>query len=275
MSFVGGGVNNYLDGGSRSVIAGGSQHGMTNANYAFIGSGDENIVTADYATLTGGRNNTICSQYGFVGAGAYNTVSGLFGAIPAGISNSVTGAYGFAAGRNAKALHHGAFVWADSTTEDFASEGNDEFRVRAYGGAYIVTGAQGGPGLYVDGSPVGGQVSDRNKKKNFEALDTEEVLEKLASLEITRWNYKREPDDSVKHMGPMLQDFKPAFYPGREIGETITWQEMHGVELAAIHGLNVKLERKVVEKTREIETLRDELAQLRALVMEMRKNQAQ
>ena len=39
----------------------------------------------------------------------------------------------FAAGRRAKAIHDGAFVWADSEDADFESSRPDQFIIRASG----------------------------------------------------------------------------------------------------------------------------------------------
>jgi uncharacterized coiled-coil protein SlyX len=44
----------------------------------------------------------------------------------------------------------------------------------------------------------------------------------------------------------MAQDFKGAFYPGRD-DKSITTLEFDGVELAAIQGLNRKIEEKNAE----------------------------
>jgi uncharacterized coiled-coil protein SlyX len=63
---------------------------------------------------------------------------------------------------------------------------------------------------------------------------------------VEQWNYKWEPDTSTPHIGPMAQDFKGAFYPGRD-DKSITTLEFDGVELAAIQGLNRKIEEKNAE----------------------------
>ena len=60
------------------------------------------------------------------------------------------------------------------------------------------------------------------------------------------WNYKWEPDDATPHLGPMAQDFKGAFYPGRD-DKSISTLEFDGVELAAIQGLNQKIEKQKTE----------------------------
>jgi len=71
--------------------------------------------------------------------------------VPGGEHNDATGDYSFAAGYRAKANHDGSFVWADSTTFDFASNGPDQFLVRASGG---VTLAVGIGALRVESAPV-------------------------------------------------------------------------------------------------------------------------
>ncbi|MCH7526859.1 MAG: hypothetical protein IID39_05435, partial [Planctomycetes bacterium] len=60
---------------------------------------------------------------------------GAYASVPGGFANSAAGDFSFAGGRRAKALHLGSFVWGDSTAADFASTANDQFRVRATGGA--------------------------------------------------------------------------------------------------------------------------------------------
>ena len=110
-------------------------------------------------------------------------------------------------------------------------------------------------------------VSDRNAKKNFQSVDTVAVLEKLAAIPIERWNYQWEKDSDVPHLGPMAQDFKGAFYPGRD-DKTISMLEFDGVALAAIQGLNQKLD----EKDAEIQTLKQSVAELKQLVSQLGRN---
>jgi hypothetical protein len=64
----------------------------------------------------------------------------------------------------------------------------------------------------------------------------------------------------VPNIGPMAQDFKHAFYPGRD-DKGITTLEFDGVELAAIQGLNQKLEQKETEIT-ELKARLEKLEQL-------------
>jgi hypothetical protein len=107
-------------------------------------------------------------------------------------------------------------------------------------------------------------VSDRNKKENFTNVDAAEILRKVAALEITTWNYKTEPD-SVRHMGPMAQDFKAAF----ELGNTdkaIFTVDADGVSLAAIQALHGEMKALQADNERlakDLARLESELGRLK------------
>jgi hypothetical protein len=92
--------------------------------------------------------------------------------------------------------------------------------------------------------------SDRNAKANFGGVDGLEVLRKVARLPITSWNYKTDPA-SVRHIGPMAQDFKAAFGLNGEDDTHINSLDAQGVALAAIQGLY----RLVQEKDARIQGL--------------------
>jgi trimeric autotransporter adhesin len=89
--------------------------------------------------------------------------------------------------------------------------------------------------------------SDRNLKENFVAIDPVAVLAKVAALPITRWNYKA--DTQSAHLGPVAQDFRAAFELGADDVSIATVDE-GGVALAAIQGLNRKLEESRAETKR-------------------------
>jgi predicted RNase H-like nuclease (RuvC/YqgF family) len=60
----------------------------------------------------------------------------------------------------------------------------------------------------------------------------------------------------------MAQDFKAAFYPGRD-DKSISTLEFDGVELAAIQGLNQKLETENAELRKQLNRHSEENAQLK------------
>ena len=82
--------------------------------------------------------------------------------------------------------------------------------------------------------------SDRNAKENFEPVDSQAVLAKVAALPVTEWNYK--DSKSAQHLGPVAQDFQAAFGLNGGDDTHISVVDEGGVALAAIQGLNDKLE---------------------------------
>jgi hypothetical protein len=99
-------------------------------------------------------------------------------------------------------------------------------------------------GAYCDGLEWK-NVSDRDIKENFIPIEPREVLEKVVALPVTQWNYKSEPD-GIKHLGPVAQDFHAIFGLGNNERAIGTVDES-GVALAAIQGLNQKLEARSQE----------------------------
>ncbi len=104
--------------------------------------------------------------------------------------------------------------------------------------------------------------SDRNIKTNFTAVDSQAVLAKVANLPITAWSYKADAD--TRHIGPMAQDFRAAFQLGSD-DKSIAVVDEGGVALAAIQGLNEKLD----AKDAEIQALQKQVAELKALVQSL------
>ena len=80
--------------------------------------------------------------------------SGDTATIPGGYFNEAAGNWSFAAGFRAKAMHHGAFVWADWVDFDFASTVVNEFAARATGGVRFVTAVDGGTGAPLAGVAI-------------------------------------------------------------------------------------------------------------------------
>jgi hypothetical protein len=102
--------------------------------------------------------------------------------------------------------------------------------------------------------------SDRDAKKDIEPLDSREVLKKVAELPMSTWSFKKE-DGAVRHMGPMSQDFYAAFGLGSD-DKHITTVDADGVALAAIQGLNQRLN----EKEAQIQALQNKLEALQAAI---------
>jgi len=112
------------------------------------------------------------------------------------------------------------------------------------------------------------QTSDRNVKENFTTVDPQQVLARVAALPLTEWNFKL--DTSTRHIGPMAQDFHAAFGVGTDDKHIATVDE-EGVALAAIQGLNQKLEAETKAKDVQIEALKQTVAELQKRVQALDK----
>jgi hypothetical protein len=119
-----------------------------------------------------------------------------------------------------------------------------------------------------DQQPVGGRhhrressfrqssPSDRNIKANVEPVNGRELLARLSAIPIQKWNYKAD-DPSVRHIGPMAQDFHAAFNVGAS-DKTINIVDGNGIALASIQALY----QMVQEKDQKIAALESRLAHL-------------
>jgi hypothetical protein len=119
-------------------------------------------------------------------------------------------------------------------------------------------------GLTVTGGCTGCTISsDQSLKSNFSAINPRLVLDRLAALPIKAWNYKRD-EPSVRHIGPMAQDFRAAFNLGLD-DKHIDMVDANGVTMAAIQGLyqqNQELIGKVEQQSRQITGLQARLNQM-------------
>jgi len=110
-------------------------------------------------------------------------------------------------------------------------------------------------GAYCDGTDWV-NASDANAKENFEKVSGAELLDQIADLEISKWNYRG--DEGSQHIGPTAQDFQKVFGVGSD-GKSISTIDPSGIALAAIKELYTQLK----QKDQEVEALRQELAKLR------------
>jgi len=277
-STVGGGIGNLAN-GVYSMVGGGGQN-TASANFATVGGGSSNTAGGNTATVGGGlRNNasniantvgggadnTASGNYATIGGGQVNRATGIQSTVPGGQFNTAAGSGSFAAGLRAKANHDGAFVWADSVFVDFASTAANEFNVRASGGTRIFSNATATTGvLLAAGNGSWSSASDRNLKANFRTVDTLSILEKLLAMPLTTWNYKANTD--IRHIGVMAQDFFAAFGGLGLDDKHIDTVDADGVALAAIQGLNRKLEVSNTELKKENSELKARLEALELAV---------
>lgn len=100
-------------------------------------------------------------------------------------------------------------------------------------------------GLYSGLGTLGGLAlmkSSRKMKTKRGGVSAERVAEKVKTLPVDKWAYKKEASpDGAEHIGPYAEDFKKRFGVGD--GKTIHIIDAIGVTLAAVKGVAQKVER--------------------------------
>ena len=271
-STIVGGQNNIIrENTTRSTILGGqgNEIGPDNRGVVIGGLNNSTGDNVGHSIIAGGRNNVIASgaSNATIGGGRNNIATGSFAAIPGGANNTAWDT-SFAAGNQAKAIHEASFVWGDSTNTDLFSTAKDQFTVRASGGVRFFSNPSLTTGVELPaGSGAWLTLSDRSVKENIVSVNGRELLERLSEIPIQSWNY-RSQDDSIRHIGPMSQDFSAAFGFGPD-DRHISTVDADGVALAAIQALHEIVEEQELElnsKDKRIEGLEERLTYLEEMI---------
>ena len=289
-STVGGGSGNSAGGGliGCSTVGGGNINSAS-GTYSTVGGGRWNTASGNWSTVPGGITNTASGAYSF--AAGYFAVAQHSGSFvwadpegtaytsdrnnqfkiraTGGVQMDVSGSTGL----NPAALYvnstsaSGVGAYINETSSDAV------FVVNNAGTGDIMKGFNGGgsPAFEVvhDGTVYSkgfALTSDRNAKENFKRISSQQVLEKVAALAISQWNYKVDAQET-QHVGPTAQDFHAAFGLNGADDKHISVVDEGGVALAAIQGLNQKLQ----QKDAEIQQLQKSVEELKQLVSQLAK----
>jgi hypothetical protein len=233
-------------------------------------SGDDNSAGGSetlYSNIAGSYNTANGADALYANAnGSYNTAIGVYA-----LQNNINGSSNTAVGYNALAASTG---------------GSDNIALGNGAGDIITTGSSnidiGNPGLSSDTNIIrigtsqtatwlAGTVyanntvltSDRNAKKNFDPINPQEILARISALPITEWEYKVDAD-GIRHIGPMAQDFHAAFGLNGNDERHISTVDEGGVALAAIQGLNAKVD----DRSRQLQAENAELKRQNDLLMQ-------
>ncbi|MEJ7758306.1 MAG: tail fiber domain-containing protein [Gemmatimonadaceae bacterium] len=184
-----------------------------------------------------------------------------------GLQSSARSNFSVAIGKNARAQRQGAVVIGDAcasfSSDSVYATANNQFVVRGCGGLKMYTSQNLSSGVEVaPGGSSWSSVSDRNRKELFSPTDGEYVLGQLRDIPVSSWNYKTQ-ERSIRHMGPMAQDFHAAFGLG-ESNLLINSVDIDGVMMAAAQALE--------ERTT---ALREENSMLRKDIVELKDRQAE
>lgn len=218
--------------------------------------------------VSGGLLNCAGGSFSFAGARRAKvrpgTASGALGDGCAGVPDS-----GDADGDN------GTFAWADSQDVDFISTGPNQFLVRAEGGVFFGTNStvslpagrfiSTSTGAHLTTGGTWANASSRSFKSDFIAVDPLDVLGRVLQLGISTWAYRESSEG--RHMGPVAEDFHALFGLGTD-ESSISTVDASGVALAAIQGLNQKLESERDALKAENNELRARLDRLERLMVD-------
>jgi hypothetical protein len=232
--------------GSESVALGENATASADGSFSFNGtaSGVGAVAIGSGAQATG--DDALAMGPSSIAGGLASIVlgpsiaNGSFG-VAIGLQNSASGNFSVAIGKKARtANRQGSVVLGDGcagfTSDSVYPTANNQVIMRGCGGVKIFTNQTLTSGVQLaSGGSSWSVISDRNRKENFLAVDGEDLLRRLRSVPVSSWNYLSQ-DRSVRHMGPMAQDFAAAFGLG-ESNLLINTIDIDGVTLAGVQAV--------------------------------------
>lgn len=242
----------------------------TALGYLATAAGTADVALGQQVTASGGASVAIGVSSQATGQQAIAIAGGRasgHAAVAIGNGTVASGDASIAMGLSANTNGmRGSFVWADGANMALNAPAANTFTVRAIAGTYFYSNWQLSSGVKLNASASAwSTVSDRNRKRDFWDEDGEEVLAKIAEMPIQSWSYKAE-DPSIRHLGPVAQDFYAAFGLGYD-DLTITTQDIDGVNLLAVQALDARtrtLPQQLEDAERRIERLEGLVEQLLA-----------
>ncbi len=209
--------------------------------------GQGNIASGIKSSASGYNNSSLGQKS--TASGAYNTASGI-NSSAFGLQNTASGysssVFGSAITNNIdSSLMIGPSDTAKITITLIGAIGIRGTTTPAAAGAAILDSS--GAKLTTGGTWT--NASSRDLKENFSDIDKEELLNKISELDLQSWNYKAE-DASIKHIGPMAQQFYELFGLGGS-STSISTIDPAGLALVGIQALQEKFDwiGKYVTKT--------------------------
>lgn len=199
-------------------------------------------TASGYCSVAVGFANGV-SGSGSSGFGYSNTVPG-YRATASGYLNTAAGQYSAAFGFSNQANCDSSLVFGKCLVNNIAAS-----TMIGQSGGWMSLLANGeintSSGACLTSGGTWTNASDRNLKENFVEVDKEDILTKINSLPLTKWNYKKE-DSSIMHIGPMAQDFYAIFGLGNS-DKSVSTIDPAGVALVGVQALSSKVDNLYVE----------------------------
>ena len=232
---VGDSAGPLLSTGTKNTIMG---YGSLSA--ATVGS---NNAALGYLALYGGSNGTAIGYMALTGAnGGGNTALGANAAasLGSGANNTIIGFnadVSTATQSNSMALGYEARVASGNDV----SIGSTSVTAWYFGRSSIASGVfqvgfntANGNGAYLTGGGTWTNGSSKNYKDRFVKLDSRDILDKIAQMEVSGWHYR---DTEEYHIGPFAEQFYDLFNTGIN-NTSISTIDPSGVALIGIQELS-------------------------------------
>ncbi len=266
--------------GNNTLAAG---EGSTALGYYANASGLYSLASGEFATSSG-TNST---------AMGINTTASGNGSLALGKFTTASGANSTAMGRNSNTnLHSNAFCLAGVGTNQTTSNTTDNQMMMRFDNYTFYVAGTNNYAYIIPSSNGWAYTSDRNRKENFEELNGESVLKKIAKIPFYSWNFKEKEVKQYRHYGIMAQDFHDNF--GKDnlgiIGNdtTVSALDLLGVAYSGIKALEKRTEvlktqnnelRVMNEKLEaqnqsQLKQFSEEIAELKAIIQPKRKKYA-
>jgi trimeric autotransporter adhesin len=248
--------------GSSTTASGARSTAM---GYNTRASGSQSTAMGDKTTASGTSSTAMGSFT--TASGDYSTAMGSF--------TTASGDYSTAMGSYASTADFaGAFVYGDaSTTTVLNATALHQFSVRAAGGIRLFTNSALTAGMTLAaGGSSWNTVSDRARKHDFGVVDGEDLLARIRGIPVMSWRYIAEADATVRHIGPMAQDWDAALPELGGTGLTINMSDLDGVNLAAIQALEARSAAQAAQidaQTEEIAAQREQIAAQRDVIADL------
>ncbi len=251
------GYNTIASGTSSTATGYGTTASGTSSTaqgYGTIASGTSSTATGIYTTASGyasmatGSNNSASGDYST--ATGFNTIASGYASTAMGLNTIANGNFSMALGNYVSTSNfEGSLTIGDNSTttimNTFVSNG---FRARFANGYRLFTNSAANIGAYLNANANSwAALSDVRLKENFITVNGESFLKKIAAMPLSTWNYIGQDIKTLRHYGPMAQDFYKAFGHDAlgEIGcdTLINQQDFLGVNLIAIQALEKRTQR--------------------------------
>lgn len=291
-STVGGGQANRGS-GDESTIGGGRSNSASGFQ-STVGGGFDNDATGDWSTVSGGYKNTASGRYSTVGGGVSNCAGGGYswaGGLFAKVRPAADPGSGSCSGLTYPGGQGdaGTFVWADEQAGDFISTGPNQFLVRAAGGMAINTNDPAGADLRVNGDVrvetlrvdtlgtnsagapplcrnIGNQIAVCSSSKRYkEAIaDLPPSLDAVLALRPVSYHWKATGMPDIGFVAEEVAELDERLITYNDKGEIegVKYERLSALLASAVQEMAAREQLQA----REIDTLRKDLAELRALI---------